>query len=92
MRRSSKMLCAQKREGDRVVNVRVGGNEIEVMRAEVFLELTARNTRKILARTGWGKRQWPKSPISIGGTLQARPIFFSMHLASLILHIEKSLC
>jgi hypothetical protein len=25
------------REGDRIVNVRVGGNAIEVMRGEVFL-------------------------------------------------------
>jgi trans-2,3-dihydro-3-hydroxyanthranilate isomerase len=37
MQRPSKIFVRAAREGDRIVNVRVGGNAIEVMRGEVFL-------------------------------------------------------
>lgn len=37
MQRPSRIFVRAAREGDRIVNVRVGGNAIEVMRGEVFL-------------------------------------------------------
>jgi trans-2,3-dihydro-3-hydroxyanthranilate isomerase len=37
MQRSSRIFVRAARDGNRVVNVRVGGNAIEVMRSEVFL-------------------------------------------------------
>jgi trans-2,3-dihydro-3-hydroxyanthranilate isomerase len=37
MRRPSRIFVRASREGNRVVNVRVGGNAVEVMRGEVFL-------------------------------------------------------
>jgi trans-2,3-dihydro-3-hydroxyanthranilate isomerase len=37
MRRPSRIFVRAARSGDKVVNVRVGGNAIEVMRGEVFL-------------------------------------------------------
>jgi trans-2,3-dihydro-3-hydroxyanthranilate isomerase len=37
MKRASKIFVRAAREGDRIVNVRVGGHAIEVMRGEVFL-------------------------------------------------------
>ena len=37
MRRPSRIFVRATRDGDRVVNVRVGGNVVEVMRGEVFL-------------------------------------------------------
>ena len=37
MNRPSRIFVRASRDGNRVVNVRVGGNAVEVMRAEVFL-------------------------------------------------------
>jgi len=37
MRRSSRIFVRAGRNGNRIVNVRVGGNAIEVLRGEVFL-------------------------------------------------------
>jgi trans-2,3-dihydro-3-hydroxyanthranilate isomerase len=37
MQRPSRIFVRAARDGNRVVNVRVGGNSIEVMRGEVFL-------------------------------------------------------
>jgi len=37
MRRLSRIFVRAARDGNRVVNVRVGGNAVEVMRGEVFL-------------------------------------------------------
>jgi trans-2,3-dihydro-3-hydroxyanthranilate isomerase len=36
MKRPSRIFVSATREGDRVVNVRVGGNVVEVLRGEVF--------------------------------------------------------
>jgi predicted PhzF superfamily epimerase YddE/YHI9 len=37
MKRPSKIFVRAARDGDRVVNVRVGGSATEIMRGEVFL-------------------------------------------------------
>ena len=37
MKRPSRLVVRAARNGDRVVNVRVGGNSVEVIRGEVFL-------------------------------------------------------
>jgi trans-2,3-dihydro-3-hydroxyanthranilate isomerase len=37
MLRPSKIFVRAARDGNRIVNVRVGGNSVEVMRGEIFL-------------------------------------------------------
>jgi predicted PhzF superfamily epimerase YddE/YHI9 len=37
MQRPSKIFVRAARDGNRIVNVRVGGSSVEVMRGEIFL-------------------------------------------------------
>jgi trans-2,3-dihydro-3-hydroxyanthranilate isomerase len=37
IRRPSRIFCSAEREGNKIVNVRVGGHTVEVIRGEVFL-------------------------------------------------------